>query len=721
MSTADLPPGVSASAARCCAAATAKETWIAERRYRVGPGRPLPVGVHDCCDGFNFALFSRHAERVQLLIFESPSDPQPALTIDLDPVLHRTGDIWHALIDGVSWGQAYAYRVRGPKAPGEGHRFDERLALLDPCAFALGRLDEAAAGSSSFSGPQTASGDYRRGLLINRRFDWQGVIRPKTPWAKTIVYETHVRGLTIHPSAGAAHSGTYLGVIEKIPHFLDLGITAVELMPVQAFDAASGPPSNGPDGPRLPNYWGYQPIAFFAPHADYASGDAIGSEVSEFKMMVRELHRSGIEVILDIVFNHTAEGGEDGPMFNFRGLDNSIYYLLEADRRRYADFSGCGNTINCNHPVVRDYLMDCLRYWATEMQVDGFRFDLASVLGRNGQGRLMSNPPLLERIAEDPILRDVKLIAEAWDLGGAYQVGSFAGQRWAEWNGRFRDDVRRFWRGDHGMTGAFASRLCGSADLYQRAGKQPVNSLNFVTCHDGFTLNDLVSYARSHNEANGDDAAAGAAESFSANGGIEGPSCDPAIEAFRIRQIKNMLATLFLSRGVPMLLGGDEFRRSQKGNTNAYCQDNELSWYDWGLVERNREIVRFVRELIALRRRHAVLATEAFFAEGEIDWFGPFGLPPDWDGGTRALGCQMRSQPATSESSGRPALCLLFNASSSRVEFRLPAPEGHVWHVELDTGRDAPKDVRPPVDIAPAADRGGYALGSHTLAVLAVI
>ena len=663
-------------------------------RLQVTPGRPLPLGVQDCCDGFNFALFSRHAERVELLIFEDAAATRPLWAFDLDPAYHRTGDIWHALIDGVRWGQAYAYRVDGPSAPQEGQRFDGKALLLDPYALAI-------------AAPEPGNG---RCLLVKRRFDWQGTSRPRTPWSQTIIYETHVRGLTIDPSANSAHPGTFLGLIDKIPYFRDLGITALELMPAQEFDEQI-PLSHDPP---LRNYWGYNPVAFFAPHKGYATAASAGNPIDEFKTMVRALHRAGIEIILDVVFNHTAEGNENGPLYNFRGLDNPIYYLLGADKREYLNFSGCGNTVNCNHPVVRDTIIDCLRYWVTEMHIDGFRFDLASILGRDEEGHIEANPPLLESIAEDPILRDVKLIAEAWDAGGAYQVGSFPGQRWAEWNGRFRDDVRRFWRGDPGMTGAFASRLCGSADLYQKSGKEPVNSINFLACHDGFTLADLVSYSRKHNEANGEDNRDGADENFSANYGIEGPTADAEIDRTRLCQIKNLAATLLLSRGVPMLLGGDEFRRTQRGNNNAYCQDNQVSWYDWRLVEQNRELFSFVREMIAFRKRHPVLRADAFYTDQDLEWFGPEGQPPDWNGPTRALGCLVHA----CDGSRAGALFLLFNASESPVEFQLPAAPAGPWRASIDTGNPSPNDIVPFEDGPLALDRGRYRLISRSVAVL---
>ena len=465
-------------------------------------------------------------------------------------------------------------------------------------------------------------------VFTQEHFHWHDDRPPRHPWSKTVIYETHVRGFTIHPSSGVEHPGTYRGLMEKIPYFKELGVTAVELMPVQEFNEYQVTGINPQTGQPLRNYWGYDPVAFFAPKASYSSSGGLGQQKLEFKEMVRAFHDAGIEVILDVVFNHTAEGNELGPTLCFRGIDNAIFYMLADDKRYYKDYTGTGNTINANHPVVRDHILAALRYWVVEMHVDGFRFDLASVLGRDGTGKLLANAPLLERIAEDPILRDVKIIAEAWDAAGAYEVGSFSERRWAEWNGRYRDDVRRFWRGDDGMLGLFASRICGSADIYAKSGKGPESSINFVTCHDGFTLNDLVSYRHKHNEANGENNHDGTDANFSENYGAEGETTDAGIESMRKRQIKNFLLTLLISRGVPMLLGGDEFRRTQGGNNNAYCQDNETSWYDWSYLEQHREIFRFTRGMIAFRRAHPILSKEQFYTDAEIHWFGPQGDCP---------------------------------------------------------------------------------------------
>lgn len=652
---------------------------------RTESGTPLPLGAHLRGDGVNFAVFSRHASAVSLLLFDNPQDELPSASVSLYPARNRTGDIWHVWIGGLVPGCLYAWRVDGPHAPERGERFNARLALLDPYAKAVvasERWDFARLRDTETRDGTVAA--QAKCLLPADNFDWRDDRPPRHPWSATIIYETHVRGLSMRHSA-VRHPGTYLGVMEMIPYFQQLGITAVELLPVQEFNENETVQTNPLSGERLRNYWGYDTVAFFAPKESYSSRCDAGCQIDEFKTMVRELHSAGIELILDIVFNHTAEGDHSGPTLNFRGLDNRIYYLLEDDRRYYKNYSGTGNTLNCNHPVMRDYILDCLRHWVVEMHVDGFRFDLAAIMERDEHGNILPNPPLLERIAEDPILRDVKLIAEAWDAAGVYQVGRFPGRRWSEWNGRYRDEVRRFWRGDAGMIGLLASRLCGSADLYQQSDKEPLNSINYLTCHDGFTLNDVVSYAAKHNEVNGHDNRDGADDNFSANCGVEGPSDDPGIERLRRRQIRNMLATLMLSRGVPMLLGGDEFRRSQAGNNNAYCQDNEVSWYDWRLLDREHEIYEFTRAVIGLRRRFPLLAEERFYTAAEVSWFGLDGAPPDWGAPVRSLGCHLHPEAYDDE------VCLLFNAERYGVSFSLPQPRGGTgWHCECYSGDDRP-------------------------------
>jgi glycogen operon protein len=502
---------------------------------------PLPLGTRAILDGVNFALFSRHARRVRLELFADASDPTPTRSIDFDPLQNRTGDVWHIWIQGITPGQLYGYRVEGPYAPGAGHRYNFNRLLLDPRATAITELPrwnfDAARGYDPDNDARPAEVDNAahspRCVFTRMQFNWQDDRPPRHPWSRMVIYETHVRGLTVHPSSGIPDPGTYRGLIEKIPYLKDLGVTAVELLPVQQFNPHELKARNPYTAELLTNYWGYNPVSFTAVNGAYSSAGSSGQQTLEFKEMVRELHAAGIEVIIDVVLNHTGESDERGPTVCWRGIENSIFYILEKDKRHYQNFAGTGNSINANHPVVRDYILGVLRYWVMEMHVDGFRFDLASILGRDSTGHLLTNPPLLEQIAEDPILRDTKLIAEAWDAAGAYQVGSFSERRWAEWNGRYRDDIRRFWRGDEGMLGAFASRICGSQDIYANSGKGPECSINFVTCHDGFTLNDLVSYADKHNLANGEQNLDGANDNYSANYGVEGPTQDPSVEVLR--------------------------------------------------------------------------------------------------------------------------------------------------------------------------------------------
>jgi glycogen operon protein len=671
---------------------------VAERT-EVRRGVPLPFGTHEDGAGVNFAFFSRHASRVQLVLFDLPEDAMPAREIDLDPARNRTGDVWHVWIEGIRPGQLYAYRVDGPYRPQEGHRFNFNKLLLDPFATAISPLPDWDFGPARGYDPSAPeqdlicskvddAGAMPKCVFTHEHFNWHDDRPLRHAWSNTVIYEIHVRGFTIHPNAGVTHPGTYRGLLEKIPYLNELGVTAVELMPVHEFNEYQAPGINPQTGKPLGNYWGYDPVAFFAPKASYSSAGGLGQQKLEFKEMVRALHQAKIEVILDVVFNHTAEGNELGPTVCFRGMDNAIFYTLSDDKRHYKDYTGTGNTINANHPVVRDHILAALRYWVVEMHVDGFRFDLASVLGRDSSGKLLANAPLLEQIAEDPILRDVKIIAEAWDAAGAYEVGSFSEQRWAEWNGRYRDDVRRFWRGDEGMLGVFASRICGSADIYTTSGKGPEGSINFITCHDGFTLNDLVSYGSKHNEANGEDNHDGTDANYSDNHGVEGETADAGIEALRKRQIKNFLLTLLISRGVPMLLGGDEFRRTQGGNNNAWCQDSETSWLDWNHLKQHQDIFRFTRGMIAFRRAHPVLSAEHFYTDAEAQWMGPFGEPPDWpDPKAKQFGCLIKED-------GQGALFMMFNASAGAVDFVLPPRASEkVWRVAVDTARESPQDL----------------------------
>ncbi len=680
-------------------------------------GRPLPLGATIYDGHTRFAIFSRHATRVWLMLFEKPDDDAPGLEFELDPQRNRTGDIWHIDLRGVGEGQLYLYRMHGPCKPELGLRFNANRGLIDPYARALSSGFNSDLSPEIFdhdcdmvdsplpsSAPPSGFGSLPKCVVISDEFDWQGDKPLNRRLRHSIIYEAHVRGLTAHPSAKAQRPGTYLGVIEKIPYFQELGITAVELLPVQACDCGLSGHINPLTGLPLTNYWGYNPINFFAVTKKYGYSPTLAEHIKEFKTMVRELHKAGIEVILDVVYNHTAEGNHRGPTLSFKGIDNPIYYLLEDDKQRYKNYSGTGNTFNCNHPVVRDLILDSLRYWVIETHVDGFRFDLASILGRDQKGQMLENPPIVERIAEDPILRNTKIIAEAWDAAGAYQVGSFPGGRWAEWNGRYRDDIRRYWRGDPGMVSALATRLAGSADLYLRDGRAPFHSINFITSHDGFTLNDLVSYKQKHNLANGENNQDGDNQNLSDNMGAEGPSEDPAIERRRIKRIKNFLATLMLSQGVPMLLAGDEFRRTQQGNNNAYAQDNEISWLNWSFKQKHAEIYRFARKMIAFRKRHPIFYRSRFFTgEGgvgsgpDIQWFSDTCNEVDWESPeNRTLMCLIHGYPGLSspDYAYNDAL-LMFNSSRQDVHFQLPpAPYGKIWKIAIDTAMPPPFDIR---------------------------
>ncbi len=674
----------------------------AKQKHVVHEGRPWPLGVSVDRTGVQFALFSRHATGVSLLLFENEEDTEPAREIVLDPARHRTGDVWHCFLEGCEAGALYLYRVSGPYAPEAGDRFNDNLALLDPYAKALTHCESI----SDSLGYDTRSG--RRDLVpsqesnlhimpkcivIDPDFDWQGDRPLNHPEKRTVIYEGHVRGMTSHESSGVTHPGTYRGIIEHIPYLSSLGITSLELLPVHEFDAADNPRSNPLTGERLRNYWGYNTLCYFAPKRSYAADGSRGGQVTEFKEMVRELHKAGIEVILDVVFNHTGEGNELGPTVSFRGIDNRIYYTLDENPRYYKNFSGCGNTVNCNHPLLRSLILDCLRYWVMEMHVDGFRFDLGSILARDEQGRLMDRPPMLERIAEDPVLRDTKIIAEAWDAGGAYQVGNFFGGRWAEWNDRFRDDVRRFWRGEPWVVGDFATRLAGSSDLYSRHGRKPFHSINFITCHDGFTLNDLVTYSRRHNYENGEGGRDGHAENLSYNYGVEGQTSLRVIERVRDRQIRNFLVTLFLSQGIPMIPAGDELRHTQRGNNNVYCQDNEISWINYHSDVEKASLLEFCREAIRFRLSHPSLLRSEFFTgrdssgnmRSDISWLTCRGEPMKWQYAEGCIGMLLDGSELTEDSEEvDDDILALFNATTADHTVTLPASRNG-WHLVVDT------------------------------------
>ncbi len=692
------------------------------KELQVSPGNPLLTGAVAHPQGVYFSVFSRHATGMILCLYQHPHDEAPTASLRLDPVRNRTGDIWHCYVHNLKPGALYLWRAEGPFDPHNGHRFNPNKVLIDPYAKALtdGSLDLCSALAYDDSkpdkdltfSPAPNDGCMPKCIVVEDDFDWESDTPLNYPLKECVIYEAHVRGLTQSPSSKVKHRGTYRGVVEMIPYFKDLGITSLELLPVQEFDSSERFRKNSLTGEKLSNYWGYSPIAFFAPKSMYAfpegsDHDTFDPEfpVKEFKYMIRELHRAGIEVILDVVFNHTAEGNELGPTISFRGFDNSIYYMLAEDKRYYRNYSGCGNTLNCNHPVMRSFIHECLRYWVVSMHVDGFRFDLGSILGRDSQGNLLPNPPVIELIAEDPILRNTKIIAEAWDAGGAYQVGSFPGERWAEWNDRFRDEVRRFWRGDDGFAPHLATRITGSSDLYLQNGKRPFHSINFITSHDGFTLNDLVSYHQKHNEANGEENRDGIGENFSSNYGFEGPSNSSFIEETRNRQIKNFLSTLLLSIGTPMILGGDEFRRTQEGNNNAYCHDSELSWFNWSLVKDHKDIFHYVKMLIAFRKEHRAFRRENFFTgeaskqevhgeepQPDISWYDENGADPQWDKLGKVLIARINEH--TSDSTPAYLYLLAFNASPEAVQIMLPWERiFDPWRRVIDTSLESPHDI----------------------------
>jgi isoamylase len=653
-------------------------------------GQSFPLGATLCADGANFSVYSKHATGIELLLFDGVDDARPKRVITIDPATNRTYHYWHGLVPGVKAGQIYGYRVEGAFDPSSGARFDPAKVLIDPYARGVVVPKNYSRDAAQMKGDNVAMA-IKSVVTDPHTYDWEGDTPLNKPSARTIVYEMHVRGFTRHPSSGVAEKkrGTFAGLIEKISYLKELGVTAVELMPVFQFDPQDAPPE------RV-NYWGYAPISFFAPHQAYSSRQDPMGPSDEFRDMVKALHRAGIEVILDVVFNHTAEGSHDGPTLSFRGLDNSTYYILEQDRSCYANYSGTGNTLNANHPVVRRMILDSLRYWVREMHVDGFRFDLASILGRGESGQLIPNPPVLWDIESDPALAGTKLIAEAWDAAGLYQVGSFIGDSWKEWNGRFRDDVRSFFRGEKNSVGPFADRLIGSPAIYGHKEREAEQSVNFVTCHDGFTLNDLVSYDHKHNEQNGEDNRDGTNDNRSWNCGVEGPADDPTVEKLRNRQVKNFLAVTMLSVGMPMMLMGDEVRRTQGGNNNAYCQDNETSWFDWTLLAKHADVHRFVTLLNARRRlrefepENQRICLNHLLREANAAWHGVKLGQPDWNATSHSLALTVEIPRE------KMFVHLILNAYWQPLDFELPRLDSaseNPWRRWIDTALDSPHDI----------------------------
>lgn len=651
-------------------------------------GRPYPLGSILRPGGANFSVYANKATAVELLLFDHVDDHKPKKVIALEPISNCTFHYWHIYVPNVQAGQLYGYRVYGPNSPERGLYFDPDKLLIDPYARGIAVSAHYDRHAACVSGPNIKSA-MKSVLVDYRGYDWEGDALLRTPFRETVIYEMHVGGFTCHPQSGVTpeKQGTYAGLIEKIPYLKDLGVTAVELLPVFQFDPQDAPPG-------LSNYWGYSPVSFFAPHSGYSSDPTPLGAIAEFRDMVKALHKAGIEVILDVVFNHTSEGDYRGPTFCFRGLANDVYYILDRDNGHYRNYSGTGNTLKANHSVVRRLILDSLRYWVTEMHVDGFRFDLASILTRDEAGKPMPTPPILWDIITDPVLSGSKLIAEAWDAAGLYQLGSF-GDLWKEWNGQFRDDIRAFIKADGGSVAKLPNRLFASPDIFGHAEQEAETSINFITCHDGFTLNDLVSYNDKHNELNNENNRDGCNDNCSWNCGVEGPSDDILISGLRKRQIKNSLTLTVFAAGTPMLLMGDEVCRTQMGNNNAYCQDNELSWFDWRLLDKNADIHRFVKQLIQLRQtlyrwdNKLSPTLNQLFQELHIEYHGVKLNQPDWGWDSHSLAILV-AKP------NRPYIIyFIFNSFWEPLEFELPEQCQSTqlnWVRIIDTALASPDD-----------------------------
>ena len=709
--------------------------------YKLRPGSPSPFGATLVPGGINFSVFSKHANYCVLVLFEK-GKPHPMVEIPFRGMFQKAGDgepIWGdfrignvfsmVVFDLDHEGIEYGFRMDGPgPRPARGqpalHRFDPSVVLMDPYAKGIGGRDE-------WGKPPDWNDVYRhRARIVQEDFDWDSDRQLEIPTEDLIIYEAHVRGFTRHPSAGVKHPGTFAGIREKIPYLRELGVNCIELMPIYEFDEFENSRMRKDSPELLMNYWGYSTVGFFAPKAGLAASGRMKDATmvaDELKTLVKELHQNGIEVMLDVVFNHTAEGNEEGMPISFRGIDNATYYMLTPEGY-YFNFSGTGNTLNCNNPIVRTMVLECLRYWAAEYHIDGFRFDLAAILGRDPWGAPLSNPPLLETLAFDPILAKCKLIAEAWDAGGLYQVGSFpAYGRWAEWNGKYRDTARCFLKGDPGRAGDMALRLQGSPDLYTRGGRGPTASINFITCHDGFTLSDLVSYDGKHNEANEEDNRDGANDNNSWNCGWEGCSDDPAVESLRLRQMKNAVVLLMVSRGVPMILMGDEVARSQQGNNNAYCHDTELTWLDWSLARKNAELLRFFSKCIDFRKRHPVLRGSTFFRHEDyvgsgipdISWHGTRPHQPDWSEESRVVAFMLCGAHAKEGAAKDDTLYVAMNMHWEALPFEPPSPGvAGEWHVFANTSAPSPSDAWDPGTEPVLEDQERFVVGARSIAIL---
>jgi len=667
--------------------------------YQVKHGNPYPSGSRHNSGGVNFSIFSRHATSAELLLFETAESDEPFQVIPLQKDKDRTFFSWHVYVIGLPVGTWYNWRMDGPNhTPTSGLHFDKEKYLIDPWAKAVSQKHWS---RSAACMPGDNGRTAMRCVVADDEFDWEGDIPLRISSEKAIIYELHVGGFTRHPSSNVDHPGTFSALIEKIPYLQALGITHVELLPIMAFDEQDVPRNTAALG--LKNYWGYSTHSFFSPHPGYCVTPEQGTHIKEFRNLVKALHRAGIGIIMDVVFNHTSEAGAGGPIINFRGIGDNIFYHHDAhDKSILHDYTGCGNTVNANHPLVARFIISCLEYWVKEMHVDGFRFDLASAMARGEGGEVLPDPPVLWGIELSRQLAKTKLIAEAWDAAGLYQVGSFPGYRWAEWNGIYRDTVRRFLRGDKGLVHELATRICGSSDLYQQQGRLPINSINFVTCHDGFTLYDLFSYNEKHNLANGENNRDGCNHNLSFNCGVEGDTEDTEILALRRKKAKNAFVILLVSQGVPMLLAGDELLQTQHGNNNGYCQDNELTWINWEMNDIKTEMLRFVQNMIALRKRHPSLMRRRFLTGKtlevrnmpDISWHGTQLNKPLWqDHDARILAFTLAGLGEI-----EPDLHIVLNMSDQAVAIDLPVVAGRQWCLAVDTACPSPHDIIPPQD-----------------------
>ncbi|MCP4155278.1 MAG: glycogen debranching protein GlgX [bacterium] len=690
------------------------------KEFDLRPGKPLPFGASIAPGGVNFSIFSSHATSCELLLYRK-KEPEPYGIIPF-PDEFRIGNVFTMVVFDLEYENVeYGFRMDGPFEPENGFRFNREKILCDPYAKAVSGRDTWG------KDPDWNNRFQHRGCIIFDDFDWEDDKPLELPTEELIVYEAHVRSLTCHSSSGVKHPGTFAAIRQKIPYLKELGINCLELMPVYEFDEFENSRISPVSGQRLLNYWGYSSVGFFAPKTGYAATGKYGMQVDELKTLIRDLHQNGIEVILDVVFNHTAEGNEKGPYISLRGIDNNTYYMLTPEGYYY-NFSGCGNTLNCNNPIVRNMILDCLRYWASEYHIDGFRFDLAAILGRDQNGVPIPNPPLLETLAFDPILGKCKLIAEAWDAGGLYQVGSFPSWgRWAEWNGKFRDTARRFLKGDSGMAAEMATRIQGSPDLYNNQNRGPTTSINFVTCHDGFTLMDMVSYNDKHNEANGENNCDGGNDNHSWNCGCEGETDNKDIKDLRNKQVKNAAGLLLLSHGVPMLLAGDEFANTQFGNNNAYCQDNEISWLDWDQKEQNSEIWNFFQKMIAFRKAHPVLKNSTFVRHQDyvgsgypdISFHGVKPWEPDFSQHSRTFAFLLCGHHAQQGQSKDDYIYVVMNMHWEMHHFEMPGlPKKLNWHVFANTDMLPPQDIWGVGNEEKLDNQSGFFVGPRSLVVL---